>query len=81
MITFDPDSLAARAAELEARMGAPGFWDDQQQAARISAEHARAARKLETYRRLSDDFEAISALAGEGDNDGDLTALVAPLRA
>ena len=60
-------------------MGAPGFWDDQQQAARISAEHARASRKLETYRRLSDDFEAISALAGEGDNDGDLTALVAPL--
>jgi peptide chain release factor 2 len=60
-------------------MGAPGFWDDQQQAARISAEQARATRKLETYRRLSDDFEAISALAAEGDDDGDLTALVTPL--
>jgi peptide chain release factor 2 len=79
VITFDPDALAARAAELEARMGAPGFWDDQQQAARISAEQARATRKLETYRRLSDDFEAISALAAEGDDDGDLTALVTPL--
>ena len=60
-------------------MGAPGFWDDQQEAARISAEHARASRKIDTYRRLSDDYEAISALAGEGDADGELTALVAPL--
>ncbi len=60
-------------------MGAPGFWDDQQEAARISAEHARASRKIETYRRLSDDYEAISALAGEGDADGELTALIAPL--
>ena len=39
--TFDPDTLTARQAELEAAMGAPGFWDDQQQAARISTEHAR----------------------------------------
>ena len=31
VITFDPDSLTARGAELEARMGEPGFWDDQQQ--------------------------------------------------
>ena len=79
MITFDPDALAARAAELETRMGAPGFWDDQQQAARISAEHARVSRKLETYRRLSTDYEAISELASEGDADGELTALVRPL--
>jgi peptide chain release factor 2 len=79
VITFDPDALAARAAELEARMGAPGFWDDQQEAARISAEHARASRKLETYRRLSTDYEAIGELASEGDADGELTALVRPL--
>ena len=28
--TFDPDQLTARQHELEAAMGAPGFWDDQQ---------------------------------------------------
>jgi peptide chain release factor 2 len=50
--TFDPDRLTARAAELEAAMGAPGFWDDQQGAAGISQEHARVTRKLETYERL-----------------------------
>jgi len=60
-------------------MGAPGFWDDQRQAARISAEHARVSRKLDTYRRLSTDYEAISELASEGDADGELTALVTPL--
>jgi peptide chain release factor 2 len=80
VITFDPDALAARAAELEARMGAPGFWDDQQEAARISAEHARVTRKLETYNRLAGDYEAISGLAGEGDDEnGELDALVTPL--
>jgi len=34
-------------------MGAPGFWDDQEKAARISAEHARATKKLETYETLA----------------------------
>jgi peptide chain release factor 2 len=79
VITFDPDSLAARAAELEAQMSAPGFWDDQQEAARISAEHARVARKLEAYQRLTDDYEAIRDLAGENGADGELAALVRPL--
>jgi peptide chain release factor 2 len=79
VITFDPDSLAARAAELEAQMSAPGFWDDQQEAAHISAEHARLTRKLETYQRLTADYEAIRDLAGENGADGELAALVTPL--
>jgi hypothetical protein len=33
VITFDPDQLRARLAELEEAMGEPGFWDDQQRAA------------------------------------------------
>ena len=52
MSTFDPDKLTARQIELEAAMGAPGFWDDQQQAARISTEHARVNRRLDRYHRL-----------------------------
>ena len=61
-------------------MGEPGFWDDQQQAARISSEHARVSRKLETYHRLTGDFEAISELAGEDDVDSDIAGLVGPLQ-
>ncbi len=51
MITFDPDSLRAKLGELEDAMGKPSFWDDQQQAAKTSAEHARLSRRLERYDR------------------------------
>ena len=57
MSTFDPVSLTARQDELEAAMGAPGFWDDQQQAARISTEHSRVTRRLERYERLNAEVE------------------------
>ena len=40
--TFDPASLEAEAERLEAEMQKPGFWDDQEAAARTSAAHARA---------------------------------------
>ena len=52
-------------------MGAPGFWDDQERAAAVSAEHARASRKLETYRSLerdADDLEALEDLAAEDES-------------
>ena len=45
--SFDEAALQARAEELEAQMQAPGFWDDQQTAAKVSAEHARATRRLD----------------------------------
>ena len=36
-------------------MGEAGFWDDQEQAARVSAEHARASRKLAIWRDIERD--------------------------
>ena len=44
-------------------MGAPGFWDDQERAARVSAEHARASRKLTVFRELERDVEDLEPLA------------------
>src|SRR5687768_4043532 len=38
-------------------MGAPGFWDDQASATRISTEHSRLTRKLERYERLTSEYE------------------------
>jgi peptide chain release factor 2 len=52
VITFDPDALTTRIAELETAMGEPGFWDDQARATQISTEHSRLARRLERYERL-----------------------------
>jgi peptide chain release factor 2 len=71
VITFDPDELRARTAELETAMGEPGFWDDQQRAADISSEHARATRRLERYEGLTRDYEEARELF---ELDGDLAA-------
>ena len=52
-------------------MGAPGFWDDQERAARTSAEHARVQRRLDTFRELESDLadlEELEELAAEDDS-------------
>jgi peptide chain release factor 2 len=69
---FDPDALTEQVAELERAMGAPGFWDDQEAAARVSAQHARASRKLEQFLRLRSDAEDLDALAELADEDPEL---------
>jgi peptide chain release factor 2 len=52
VVTFDPDSLTTRLAELEEELARPGFWDDQENAAKLSAEHTRVSRKLQRYDAL-----------------------------
>ena len=80
VITFDPDALTARRAELEAKMGEPGFWDDQAGAAQISTEHARVARRLERYDRLTHEYEDARELqALDGDMDDEIAASLDPL--
>jgi peptide chain release factor 2 len=52
-------------------MQEPGFWDDQEQAAKVSAEHSSAGRKLESFRKLEselDDLEALEELAAEDES-------------
>ena len=52
-------------------MSAPGFWDDQEQAAKITAEHARAQRRLDAFRALRqdvDDLEGYLELAAEDED-------------
>ena len=50
-------------------MGAPGFWEDQERAAQVSAEHARASRRLSTYRELERDVEDLEPLAELAEED------------
>ena len=52
-------------------MQAPGLWDDQERAARVSAEHSAVQRRLESYRSLEtdvDDLEALEEMAAEDDS-------------
>jgi len=44
-------------------MQAAGFWDDQERAARVSAEHTRAKRKLELWGGLATDVDDLAELA------------------
>jgi peptide chain release factor 2 len=79
--TFDPDALTDRAAELEAQMGEPGFWDDQQGAAEISTEHARVTKRLERYERLRREYDdARELLAMDGDMAAEIEASIEPLQ-
>ena len=82
MITFDPDSLRVRVADLEARMGEPGFWDDQAKAAQVSSEHSRLTRRLERYDTLVREYDdARELLSLDGDMADDIVNMLRPLRA
>ena len=55
-------------------MSAPGFWDDQETAAKVSAEHARATRRLEQFRTLETDVEDLASLAEMAEEDEEIAA-------
>jgi peptide chain release factor 2 len=57
VVTFDPAALKARLDELEQELAQPDFWNDPQRAARLSAEHQRAQRKLQRYDELVGNVE------------------------
>ena len=81
MITFDPDGLRKRAAELEAHMGGPGFWNDQQRAAGMSAEHARLVRRLERYDGLLREQEDAAELFElDPEMVGEIATMLVPLK-
>ncbi len=53
-------------------MGAPGFWDDQDHAAAVSAEHARSTRKLNEFRALEADVADLEPLAELAEEDPEM---------
>ena len=69
---LEPEALAERLTALEGQMGAPGFWDDQEVAAQVSAEHARTGRKLETFRALQGDVSDLAELAELAEDDEEM---------
>jgi peptide chain release factor 2 len=55
-------------------MAEPGFWDDQERAARVSTEHAAADRRLSTFRSLESeahDLEQLEELAADDESIAD----------
>jgi peptide chain release factor 2 len=55
-------------------MGEPGFWDDAERAAGVSAEHARIRRKLDAYREVESEAEDLAALEEMAAEDESISA-------
>jgi peptide chain release factor 2 len=53
-------------------MQRPGFWDDQAAAAEVSAQHARAQRRLADFRELTNDVADLDELAELAADDQDM---------
>jgi peptide chain release factor 2 len=53
-------------------MGAPGFWDDADGAAKVGAEHSRATRRLEEFTALQSDVEDLDGLIEMAAEDSSL---------
>jgi peptide chain release factor 2 len=62
-------------------MQAPGFWDDQERAASVSAEHAAVGRRLETFRSLERDIEDLETLEEMASEDGSIASELEEQRA
>jgi peptide chain release factor 2 len=62
-------------------MGAAGFWDDQERAASVSADHARAQRRLEGYRALERDLGDLEEMEEMAADDSSIAAEVEEQRA
>ena len=53
-------------------MGAAGFWDDPEAAAKVGAEHTRTQRRLDAFTKLQADAEDLAGLAEIAEDDADL---------
>ena len=66
--------MKERLGALEAEMGAPGFWDDPEAAAKVGAEHTRTQRRLDAFTKLQSDAEDLEGLAEIAEEDADIAA-------
>ena len=74
MITFDPDALRTRIAELDQLISALGFWDDTRAAGKVSAERAKLARELDLFDRLSNDVDDLPTMVELAAEDEEMAA-------
>ena len=66
---LDPPAQEARLADLDRQMEAPGFWDDQQKAAKTASERARVQRKLETMSSLESEVAELDSMLELADDE------------
>jgi peptide chain release factor 2 len=74
---LDLTELEREIERLENEMQQPGFWDDQDVAASVSAEHSRAQKKLADFRSLETEAADLSDMAEMAETDAEMAAELA----
>jgi peptide chain release factor 2 len=74
---LDLAALESEIERLENEMQQPGFWDDQESAARVSAEHSRNQRKLQDFRSLESEAGDLDDMADMAESDAEMAAELA----
>ena len=69
---LDPPALAGQVGELEEQMQDPDFWGDQDRAAKVNAQYARAKRRLDLWNALEGDVELAEMSAEDADLAGEV---------
>ncbi|HEV7936788.1 MAG TPA: peptide chain release factor 2 [Solirubrobacteraceae bacterium] len=69
---LDPAQLSERVEALEAQMQTPAFWDDAEAAAKVSAAHAKANRRLQTFTELQADVDDLDGLVEMAEEEPEL---------
>jgi len=71
---LDPVALGTEVDRLEDEMQQPGFWDDQDKAAKVSADHSRTQKKLEGFRTLQSEARDLEEMAEMAADDAEMAA-------
>ena len=80
---LDCDGKKNEVAKLEERMSSPTFWDDQNEARKVSSEVNRlkqTVEKIETFRSKVEDLEALTELAEEEPDEELVSEFTASLK-
>jgi peptide chain release factor 2 len=74
---LDLTELEREIERLENEMQQPGFWDDQDKAAAVSAEHSRNQRKLQDFRGLESEAADLDDMAEMAESDEEMASELA----
>ncbi len=75
MNLFDLPGMKEEKEKLEAKMSEPGFWDDVENANKISARIKLLGAKMEKYRKLSEKGEDVATLMEMAEEEDDSSLL------
>ena len=71
---LDPVELEREIERLESEMQDPAFWDDQDKAAKVSAEHSGTQKKLQSFRALESEAGDLDDMAEMAETDAEMAA-------